>query len=231
MTTTSLAEGLSFYPRFLFPHSLTFNEWARLTVKDIHERLHRRRGFEGQDVWFYSNHPIRWVRVVGIVVAYDDMEKMVSITVDDGSGYLMDLIAWKGKPPIGKKPKFSFDDLENVSLHSIIKAKGSLGEFRGNKQLLLRRIEVLRDTNDEVNAWTETIRFKKDVLSKPWYLTEEFISEEWERRGGSAEEGGGEKRQKDEQTLREKGKELEKARRKKKGKGKVVEESVKGSQV
>ncbi|KAG0640361.1 hypothetical protein HOY80DRAFT_871905, partial [Tuber brumale] len=218
MTAPPLAERLSFYPRVLFHHSLTYNEWARLTVKDIHERLHQRRGFEGQDVWFYSNHPIRWVRVVGIVVAYDDMEKMVNITaiVDDGSGYLIDLIAWKGKPPIGKKkPKFSFDDLENVSLHSIIKAKGSLGEFRGNKQLLLRRVAVLRDTNDEVNAWTETIRFKKDVLSKPWYLTEEFISEERARESAEGEERKEKKRRKDERTLREKGKELEKAHRKK----------------
>ncbi|RPB02502.1 hypothetical protein L873DRAFT_1588772, partial [Choiromyces venosus 120613-1] len=173
MTATPPAESLSFYPRFLFSHSPTYNQWARLTAKDIHEGLHQRRGFEGQDVWFYTNHPIRWVRIVGIVVAYDDMEKMVCITVDDGSGYLMDLIAWKGKPPEGKKPKFSFDGLKNVSLHSIIKAKGSVGEFRGNKQLLLRRIEVLHDTNSEVDAWAETIKFKKNVLSKPWYLTEE----------------------------------------------------------
>jgi len=80
MTATPSAERLSFYPRFLFSHSLTYNEWARLTAKDIHEGLQKRRGFEGQDVWFYSNHPIRWVRVVGVVVAYDEMEKMVSIT-------------------------------------------------------------------------------------------------------------------------------------------------------
>ncbi|PWW72026.1 hypothetical protein C7212DRAFT_233400 [Tuber magnatum] len=195
MTTTPPSESLSFYPRSLFTHSLTFNEWARLTAKDIHEGLRRRRGFEGQDIWFYSNHPIRWVRVVGIVVAYDDTEKMVNITVDDGSGYLMDLVAWKGKPPTGKKLKFSFDDLKNVSLHSIIKAKGSLGEFRGNKQLLLRRITVLRDTNEEVNAWTETTKFKKNVLSKPWYLTEEFISEE-RRRLREAEEEEEKKREK-----------------------------------
>ena len=37
-------------------------------------------GSRGKMFWFYSNHPIRWVRVVGVVVAYDDMEKMVSIT-------------------------------------------------------------------------------------------------------------------------------------------------------
>ncbi|CUS15295.1 unnamed protein product [Tuber aestivum] len=234
MTTTPPAEGLSFYPHSLFTHSLTFNEWARLTAKDIHEGLHQRRGFEGQDVWFYSNHPIRWVRVVGIVVAYDDTEKMVNITVDDGSGYLMDLIAWKGKPPVGKRPKFSFDDLKNVGLHSIIKAKGSLGEFRGNKQLLLRRIAVLHDTNGEVDAWTETIKFKKNVLSKPWHLTEEFIREEQGRVAKAAEEAEKKeekKRRKDERTLRKKEKELRKVLGKKKGKGEAVEGGAGGNHV
>lgn len=149
--------------------------------------------------------------------------------MDDGSGYLMDLVVWKGEPPTGRKPKFSFDDLKEVSLHSIIKAKGSLGEFRGNKQLLLRRIAVLHDTNDEVDAWTETIKFKKNVLSKPWHLTEEFINEE---RAIEEEEGRKEKkRRKDEQTLRRKEKELEKAAREKKRKGKVVEESARGNHV
>jgi len=153
--------------------------------------------------------------------------------VDDGSGYLMDLVAWKGEPPTGKKPKFSFNDLEDVSLHSIIKAKGSLGEFRGNKQLLLRRVSVLRDTNDEVNAWTEAIKFKKNVLSKPWHLTEEFISEERERvRAVEVEERKKEKkRRKDEQTLRRKEKEPEKGAREVKRKEKAVEESARGNQV
>lgn len=192
--------------------------------------------------------------MVGVVVAYDDMEKMVSITgksspfllvslyslcadvaiVDDGSGYLMDLVVWKGEPPTGRKPKFSFDDLKEVSLHSIIKAKGSLGEFRGNKQLLLRRIAVLHDTNDEVDAWTETIKFKKNVLSKPWHLAEEFINEERGRVMGAIEEEERrkeKKRRKDEQTLRRKEKELEKAAREEKRKGKAVEESARGNQV
>ena len=154
--------------------------------------------------------------------------------MDDGSGYLMDLVAWKGEPPTGQKPKFSFNDLKDVSLHSIIKAKGSLGEFRGNKQLLLRRVAVLHDTNDEVNAWTEAIKFKKNVLSKPWHLTEKFISEERGRVMRTIEEEERKKekkRRKDEQTLRRKGKELEKGAREGKRKGKAVEESARGNQV
>lgn len=80
MSGSEITTPPTYYGRYLFANSLTYNEWARLTAKDIHTALHHRTGFEGQDVWFYSNHPIRWVRIVGVVVAYDDLENRYILT-------------------------------------------------------------------------------------------------------------------------------------------------------
>lgn len=191
------ASCLTYYPSFLFQHSPTYSQWVRLSAKDFHEGLHRRSEFEGPDLWFYLNHPVKYVRVVGIVVAYDDLEKRIDITrivfpplfsphnflsltkrlVDDGSGRLINLIVWKD-PLKGEKRKLPLEDLKGIHLYSVIKAKGNVGEFRGTKQLVLRRVSVLRDTNDEVDAWGEAADFKETVLSKPWTLSQDFICEE-----------------------------------------------------
>lgn len=71
---------LTYYGRYLFAHSPTYSRWARLTARDIHTILHHRAGFEGQNLWFYLNHPICWIRIVGLVVAYDDLENRHIVT-------------------------------------------------------------------------------------------------------------------------------------------------------
>lgn len=76
----SLPPPLTYYGRYLFAHSPTYSCWARLSSKDVHTALHHRPGFEGQDLWFYLNHPIRWIRIVGLVVAYDELENRYILT-------------------------------------------------------------------------------------------------------------------------------------------------------
>ena len=46
----------------------------------------------GQNIYFYLNHPIRFVRIVGVVVAIDDINlKYSALTLDDGSGATVEL--------------------------------------------------------------------------------------------------------------------------------------------
>lgn len=40
----------------------------------------------GQDLYFYGNHPIKWVRIVGVVVGIDHFAGRRIYTVDDSSG-------------------------------------------------------------------------------------------------------------------------------------------------
>lgn len=60
--------------------------------------------------------------------------------------------------------------LAGVEIGSVIKAKGGLGLFRGQKQVRLKRIEVLRSTSKEIIAWKEIAAFQKDVLGRPWQV-------------------------------------------------------------
>ena len=85
-----------FYSRELWQHSTVYNSFAKLFIKDIHSLRHiPREGpplpsslnsniLDGADsVRFWLNHPIRWVQVVGIIVALTQKEKIDVILCSD----------------------------------------------------------------------------------------------------------------------------------------------------
>jgi hypothetical protein len=142
----------------------------------------------GQHLYFHLNHPIRYVRVVGVVVAIDDLfERLAVVTVDDGSGATIELKIVRtprtGPSILSTTSKTTIPNVEISSpfevvvdsqcldIGTVVKAKGTITEFRGIKQLDLKRLWVVSTTNEEVQAWTETAAFKLDVLSKPWHIT------------------------------------------------------------
>lgn len=61
-------------------------------------------------------------------------------------------------------------DGEKLQIGTIVKVKGTISEFRDNKQIELKRIAILRSTDEEVFEWTEVARWRNDILAKPWYL-------------------------------------------------------------
>lgn len=58
-----------------------------------------------------------------------------------------------------------------VDIGTVIKAKCTIGSWYGEKQLELKRVSIMKDTNEEVAAWRALAAFKQHVLSKPWVLT------------------------------------------------------------
>lgn len=127
----------------------------------------------GQNVYFWLNHPIRFVYVVGLVVGITNYDQRVIVTLDDGSGSCIEA---------------TFRDLDDVvvnigiefSIHvggklleigQVVKAKGTVSEFRDIRQIVLKRIALVNSTSDEVAAWTATAQFEHS-LSQPWVLTE-----------------------------------------------------------
>lgn len=74
-----------FYPRNLWQHSAVYNSFVKLFSKDIHSLQHvpsEGRTYRGRlmidssdSTHFWLNHPIRWVQVVGIVVAVTQKEE------------------------------------------------------------------------------------------------------------------------------------------------------------
>ncbi|KAI0395489.1 hypothetical protein F5Y17DRAFT_456888 [Xylariaceae sp. FL0594] len=83
--------SLTFYPQYCFHLSPTINKWCPLRGKDIAD-LEIRSRFTETDVYFILNHPIRWVRIVGVIVAIDDFYGVRVYTVDDGTGQCVECV-------------------------------------------------------------------------------------------------------------------------------------------
>ena len=124
----------------------------------------------GQNIYFHLNHPIRWVRLVGVIVAFDLYPNRVTMTLDDSSGLTIEIFCRKetsNRTPVGttvdchgaislnSEARFLDDgqvyttnegykvNLSGIDLGSIVKVKGGVGEYRGTKQVTLERICML----------------------------------------------------------------------------------------
>ena len=150
--------------------------------------------YVGQNIFFYLNHPIKWVRLVGVVVAFDLLPTRFIFGLDDSSGFNIEIMCERpkggqtiqaqdmnpdalladqpGMPMKGCTASGREVELAGIDVGAVVKAKGTIGVFRGARQLLLERIAIVRTTNAEATAWTENTAFHDDVLSKPWNLSE-----------------------------------------------------------
>ena len=153
---------------------------------------------QGQNIFFYGNHPIRWVRLVGVIVALDVLPSRFIIALDDSSGATIDVTCERPKStlPTSSKasdrgisavegPKAAYTnattqtgrdiDLAGFDVGSIAKVKGAIGAFRGERQILLERIVHVSATNEEAAAWGEVSTFHESVLNRPWIVSEQNL--------------------------------------------------------
>ncbi|KAK4545977.1 hypothetical protein LTR36_002541 [Oleoguttula mirabilis] len=180
------------YPRRYFEASPTWFAWNKLTAADIHA-LRTERGFEGQKIYFHLNHPIQFVTVVGLLVEIEGIAdgKYTLLTLDDGSGECMVVKVRRRVLAKGDEAEYpSNTEVDNVDVHvnlalpavfldnkpvglgDVIKAKGTIDSFRGVRQLDLKRMFTVKDTNAEAQAWSQTAQWKRETLSQPWILTQ-----------------------------------------------------------
>ncbi|KAL9103589.1 MAG: hypothetical protein Q9163_001391 [Psora crenata] len=182
-------KDLNFYPAYCFHLSPTYNSWVRLTATDV-LALKEREGFEGQNLYFHLNHPIRWIRLVGVIVAFDILPSRFIFTLDDSSGETIDAICERSKvalppesnnemcqpvglpqsPRKGLTAKGGEVDLADIDVGTVVKIKGGIGAWKGRRQVSLERIAIIRTTNEECAAWAENAAFLKDTLDKPWIV-------------------------------------------------------------
>ncbi|KAL2008643.1 hypothetical protein VTN00DRAFT_6837 [Thermoascus crustaceus] len=90
--------GLTFYPAFCHKASPTHFAWVKMSAADVH-RLKTRRGFEGQNLYFYHNHPIQFVCLAGVIVARTEYPRRTVLTLDDSSGETIEIVVLKSTPP------------------------------------------------------------------------------------------------------------------------------------
>lgn len=62
-------------------------------------------------------------------------------------------------------------DDDVVDIGTTIRVKGTICEFRGFKQLELKRIWIVKTTSEEVKFWDALATFKRDVLGRKWHLS------------------------------------------------------------
>lgn len=214
----TLSAPLTFYPAYCFALSPTHNTWARLTAADVHA-LKERAGFEGmspiflrcwhlqegalstqpnalrshfslgQNLYFHLNHPIKWIRLVGVIIAVDIYPTRWIMSLDDSSGATIEITCGRQKPvqsalPAQHASTASFPnapteghtatgvriDLRGIDIGSVVKLKGGIGSFRGEKQILLERVSKICTTNEEAAAWAENTKFRRSVLDIPWVV-------------------------------------------------------------
>ena len=106
---TTTVPQLDFYPAYCNKASPTYFTWVKLTASDIHQILRSRPGFGSHNnisyqrqqsrdhtsLLFYLNHPVQFVYVTGVVVAFDDHERVWVFTIDDSSGATIDVTCRK----------------------------------------------------------------------------------------------------------------------------------------
>jgi hypothetical protein len=169
-------------------------------------------GIIGQDIYFHRNHPIKWVRVIGVVVAIEEYETRRIYTIDDSSGSNIDCS--KTTPPtytastLGQKqttaqaqgetagsatlPDTRTADIDGeIDIGHVLDVRGSLKVFRDVKAIRVEKILQIRSTEQEMRFWTKLAEFRKDVLNEPWILDRREV-----RRCRKEAEGQDEKKQK-----------------------------------
>ncbi|KAJ4393204.1 hypothetical protein N0V93_002412 [Gnomoniopsis smithogilvyi] len=187
-------DGFPLYPQHCFKLSPTVNTYPHLRASDI-DALTTHSGFHGQNLFFHLNHPIQWVRIAGIVVAVDEYPGRRIYTVDDSSGVCIEclvdvpradaaltaaVVAAKVDSKTDHKSNLAIPAPkrivpEEVDVGTVIDVKGGLSLFRGNKQIKILKATILRSTEQEVAFWEKVRKFRRDVLEKPWQLTDKEV--------------------------------------------------------
>lgn len=115
-------------------------------------------------------------------------DKYALLMLDDGSGRAIEVkIPRRPKSPKGEDypsntlvdnldvyAEFNlasvFIDRKPVAVGTILKVKGTITKFR-ERQVELKRVFLVRDTNEEVDFWAGLAKHRSEVLSNPWMLS------------------------------------------------------------
>ncbi|KAL5353689.1 hypothetical protein ACLOAV_001729 [Pseudogymnoascus australis] len=188
------------YPSHCHGLSPTLGRWCPLRAVDVYA-LREVAEYEGQGIYFHLNHPIKWVRLTGIIVAMDEFYNRICITIDDGSGATIEATYDPMVSPDGPK-------LRGVDVGAVVKVKGGIKEFRGVRQVAMKAVAVLGDTRAEVGAWREgeeERRCREEAEGEKWRVEEEERRRRRrERRAKREGDGGGKERERTRRVEKEK---------------------------
>ncbi|OAA51793.1 OB-fold nucleic acid binding domain protein [Metarhizium rileyi] len=209
------AVQVSPYPRYCFHLSPTANTWCLLRASDIHA-LKRHRGFEGENFFFHKTLPVKWVRIVGPIVAIDDFFGRRVYTIDDSSGRCIEALidiqppasasdvlgtlhhqhgtaAGDGAKSSVLQALHSRGPYADIDVGHVVDVKGALSTFRDEKQIKIEKMVVVKSTAQELALWERRARFRRDTLNHAWVLSDRDIRR-CRKNAEAAEAGSDEKK-------------------------------------
>lgn len=192
-----MSTGELYAPRYYDALSPTWFQWNKLTAYDILHHIRSEPNFGGQDVWFWLNHPIQFFQVVGLVVQIDSVAngRYILLTIDDSSGVNMEVkierkAEGRKRESEGSENSYTenvdvFLDMglpvvmlhgKRVEIGEVMQVKGTLTTFRSEKQIVVKRLRRIPDTNQEAAWWSLMADWKRTTLSRPWVIAPEDMA-------------------------------------------------------
>ncbi|KJZ78460.1 hypothetical protein HIM_01851 [Hirsutella minnesotensis 3608] len=74
---------------------------------------------------------------------------------------------------------------DDVDIGMVIDVKGELSTFRDEMQVRLAKMCPVKGTEQELKIWEKRVRFRRDVLDKPWILSDGEVRKCRKRAEGS----------------------------------------------
>ncbi|KAF2812244.1 uncharacterized protein BDZ99DRAFT_474447 [Mytilinidion resinicola] len=162
MTTLLAAnKDAPIYPAFYFRASPTYNDWAKLTVRDVHG-LRTVPEFEAQSVYFHLNHPIRYVRLIATVVGIEQISKYVILNLDDHSGSTIEAKITRVEP----RDIVSRDAQEHPEKYTLQKPKSRRPAY-ANAESSRLETSALESPYFGDSFWENAIGVNKSSKSRP----------------------------------------------------------------
>ncbi|PBP23329.1 OB-fold nucleic acid binding domain-containing protein [Diplocarpon rosae] len=81
------------YPDYCHCLSPTIGKWCPLLVTDVHRLRNVGMFSDERPLYHLDNHPVKWVRITGVVVAVDEFRGKKVYVVDDSSGMTVECTA------------------------------------------------------------------------------------------------------------------------------------------
>lgn len=125
---------------------------------------------------------MKWVRVVGVIVAIDDFAGRRAWTIDDSSGQCIEAVKpfseTNERPGSGHslfKGAKQTPPYEEIDVGDVVDVKGSLSKFRHEMQIKVEKMAVVETTEREMVLWEKRAAFRRSVLLLPWKLDKKVV--------------------------------------------------------
>ncbi|CAD6439772.1 1337e072-ea7f-4fda-bc0e-df9aef1f9f96 [Sclerotinia trifoliorum] len=208
--STSASTLTPLLPLNLYHLSPTIQKWCALRCADIATLNTRGVYYENKSIHHYLNHPIRYIKLIGLIVSIDDFARRRIYTIDDSSGVCLECVALLPPPPPSNpsssttststsktnlpttqtpapsepsitQPQIPWDTISECKTVRIL---GVMGTYMSMPQLQIVKMGVVESTDVERKWWDECAGLKDPslgILGRDWVLNEEEI-ERWKRR-------------------------------------------------